>query len=262
MRTISFWVACGYLMAGLETVSAQTAAEYYFTPSNGSYWEYHTLGSPVTWQPRTTLYRLEGTDSIAGRIFYREKAVEFPDNNPADTLTNHVLWLRVDSLGNVLFGAFSDSSSNIGSALMVNPPWPIFPNEVLNAGYTRTWLDPRFQVQDSVESTTETVSVPAGIFNNCLKISSREFDSTGTVIQRKYAYYARNVGQVLSIRDFPANQFHQDELIRFGSVTSVKHRKSDLITGKVSASNLYFKKGFISYRSRFFKISGRSLPGK
>ena len=47
------------------------------------------------------------------------------------------------------------------------------------------------QVDDEVVSVSETVTVPAGTFTNCLKV--KEILSDGTV---QYDYYAPNVGVV------------------------------------------------------------------
>jgi len=222
-----------FLIVGTNNSFAQTAAEYYFPLNVGNNWNYYTPGSPGSqpngWAPRTVLETIDGTDLIAGQQFYRIKGVEICDQNPWDTITYHVLWVRKDFSGNILVGAFSPNSTNIDSAIIINPPIPLFQNEFLNAGYSREFFFPisnRYH-QDSVISTTETVIVPAGTFTNCLKIRERNRDTNGVVTLLEYVFYAHNIGEVMRIREIPVSQVHTNSLIQYSVVTSVEARESD-----------------------------------
>ena len=54
-----------------------------------------------------------------------------------------------------------------------DPPLPWVPNEMVNAGYTWEFDAPAMGGYYSflVESTSETVEVPAGVFDNCIRVS-------------------------------------------------------------------------------------------
>jgi len=180
-----------FLIVVTNNSSAQTAAEFYFPLKVGNYWNYHTPGGPpYGWAPRTDLQTIDGTDLIVGHQFYRIKGVQILYQSPRDTILYHVLWARKDLSGNILIVAFSTNSTNIDSAIIINPPFPLFQNEFLNAGYTREFFDPirdRYH-QDSVISTTETVIVPAGTFTNCLKIREQDRNTNGVVTLLEYGF--------------------------------------------------------------------------
>jgi len=233
-RTTLFFCFCLPLLA-IEIASAQVAADFYFPLRVGNYWNYHTPGNPSGWEARTTRETIDGTDLIAGRQYHRVKGVEIPDNNPSDTSIFHVFWLRQDSVGNIVIGAFSNRSTNIDSATLLVPPGLFFPNEFLTLGYSREF----FGVQDSVLSTTETVNVPAGTFTNCLKIRNQRRDTLGVVIFREYGFYARNIGEVMRVREVPDSQVHTNYLIQYNAVTSVEEREADLIPKKIALRQNY-----------------------
>jgi hypothetical protein len=233
-RTTLFFCFCLTLLS-IEIASAQVAADFYFPLRVGNYWNYYTPGRPNGWSARTTRETIDGTDLIAGQQYYRLKGVEILDTNPSDTSIIHVLWLRQDSVGNIVIGAYSDRSTNIDSATLIVPPGLLFPNEFLTLGYSREF----FGYQDSVLSTTETVNVPAGTFTNCLKIRNQRRDSLGVVTYREYSFYARNIGEVMRVREIPVNQVHTDYLIQYSAVTSVEGREADLIPRKIALLQNY-----------------------
>ena len=103
-------------------------------------------------------------------------------------------------------------SQNPDSAVILN--FNLFPNEFLAVGYSRTYSFGNL-TQDSVLSTTETVSVPAGNFNNCIEILETQFNSSGVPIFREYHYYANGVGMVKNVRTIPNSEAHTDELISY-----------------------------------------------
>jgi len=197
-----------------------TASDYYLPLSVGSHVILHTPGGgDFGWSARTTTISIEGTNSISGQQYFREKGSEVLDVTH-NLNVFHVFWIRKDSLGDVVIGAMSTTgSSNIDSATTVSGEI-LFPNEFLTKGYSRTFAQGEQTFQESVLSVTETVSMPTGTFNNCLNISETHFDKTGTVIWHEYHYYAYGIGLVKNVRTIPESEAHTDELMEYYSVAS------------------------------------------
>jgi len=154
---------------------------------------------------------------ISGRQYFVEKGTEIMD------ITNEVgifrvMWLRKDSVGNVLLGAIntSNGSTKIDSATVIGGvPW--FPNGFLTKGYSLVFPQGKESMQDSVVSVSATVSVSAGTFTQCLEISETNFDSTGKPYFHEEHYYARGIGLVKNVRTLPIADAHTDELIGYGT---------------------------------------------
>ena len=220
-RLLLLFIFC-FAVAGVTISSAQVASDFFFPLSAGSSWTYHTSGHASGWLPRTVLETVEGTDPIGGRPYYREVGKEMLDNHPSDSTIFHVFWLRADSLGNILIGAYSDRLTNIDSATMV-PPGSFFPNEYLTVGYSYEYPQPfgDYYLQDSVMSRTETVNVPAGSFTNCLLIREQHRDTLWNVLFREYTFYAPGVGEVKRVREIPSNETFVNELVQYRGVASV-----------------------------------------
>jgi len=240
MKRFFLFLSICILLLTSETTLAQVAADYYFPLRVGNYWVYYA-GNSSEWGARITRETIDGTDIISGREYHRVKGVEILDNNPSDSIIFHVLWLRQDSVGNILIGAFGGNSTNIDSAVLFDPPGLFFPNEFLNAGYSRESFDSSSGTywQDSVLSTTETVNVTAGSFTNCLKIRDRHKDTLGVVTYVEYGFYAHNIGEVMRVREIPVNQAHTNDLIQYNAVASVEEREADLIPGKIALRQNY-----------------------
>jgi hypothetical protein len=218
MKQVILLLSMCVLLLRTETARAQTASDYYTPLGIGSHVTLHTTGAiGPDRSARTTTYSIEGSDIISGHQYFMEIGAEYADPVQAWTSnTFRVLWLRKDSVGNVVLGAMSTTgSANIDSATVFNYDW--FPNEFLTKGFSRTYPQGKQTYQDSVLSVTETVSVPAGTFTNCLKISDTHFDSTGTAVFREYHYYARGIGLVENIRTLPESQIHTDVLMEYGA---------------------------------------------
>jgi hypothetical protein len=205
----------------LETAlsRAQMAADYYTPMSIGSHVTLNTVsvGPSSTWAFRTTTYAFEGSDIISGREYFRERAFEILDQS-ADTGTFRVFWLRRDSVGNVALGAMntSNGSTNIDSATIMSiPNW--FPMEFLTSGYFRSYPFGNLTYQDSTLSVTESVTVQAGTFNNCLETSVTHFDSAGTPVFREYQYYVSGIGLVKNVRTLPITEANTGELTSYGT---------------------------------------------
>ena len=196
-----------------EMILAQTGADYYLPLGIGSQLNLHTFQAVPNWSLRTTIYAIEGSDLISGKEYFREWGREIADGS-SEVSVFHIVWLRKDSAGNVLLGAISlNGSADIDSAYLIDFNW--FPNEFLIAGYSRTYTFGDETSKDSVMSTNETITVPSGTYNNCLKISVETYDSSGTLIRRDVQYYANGIGMVKKERTIPVIQIHTDELISY-----------------------------------------------
>ncbi len=215
-----------------ENAFAQTAADYYLHLGTGNHLNFHCAG--INWGSRTTIFSIEGTDLIAGDEYFREKGIELMDVT-FETSVFHVFWLRKDIDGNIVLGAFSESSSNIDSATILSG-FNLFPNEFLTSGYSRAFSTGDETQKDSVISVSETVSVPAGTFNNCLLISESHINNLGTVVFRENHYYAYGIGMVKNERTIPSIDAHSDELISY-VVTGVEENNNSIPLGYSLSQN-------------------------
>ncbi len=222
-----------FIIFSFVTISASFAqgfSDFYFPLRVGNNWAYRTPDVNNGWASRTTLESIEGTDLIAGQLYYRVRGVEIPDSNPADSMIFHVFWLRQDPGGNIFIGALSDVSTNLDSAMRFEPPSPFFTNDFLTAGYARTYPGSwrGVTVMDSVEGVNETVVASAGSFSNCLKICNQQKDSLGQVVFQEHAYYARGVGEVRRTREIPLTEAHVNDLVDYSAVTSIANGQTVL----------------------------------
>ena len=227
-------------VVGITTSSSQVASDFFFPLSVGNSWSYHTSSHASGWEPRTIREAIEGTDPVGGRQYYREVGKEMVDSHPSDSTIFHVFWLRADSLGNILIGAYSDRSTNIDSATLV-PPGSFFPNEYLTVGYSFEYPQPfsDYYLQDSVLSRTETVNVPAGTFINCLEIREQHRDTLWNVLFREYAFYAPGVGEVKRVRVIPASEASVNELVQYNGVASVQGKDAESVTDRFALDQNY-----------------------
>jgi len=228
------------LLSLTNTIFSQTASDYFMPPVPGNYLNLRTnIQLPnSTWGTRTTRYYFDETDFIFGHNYVRSVAVDIMDNAQSDSIAFQVVWLRQDSLGNISCAAMimNGNSKNLDSATKIYPPFGWFPNEFLTAGYSRLVGN---QMKDSVISVTESITVPAGSFSNCIEVCSMNLDSTGKITLRDYAWYAKGVGIVYEMRDIPANQVHTAELQSYRSVTSVNDNYSSITPNAFSLEQNY-----------------------
>lgn len=223
MKYIKQFFSICILFIVSENVFAQTAADYYLPLSTGNHLNFH--GAGINWGSRATLFSIEGTDLISGDQYFREKGIEVMDGT-SDTSVFHVFWLRKDLAGNIVLGAYSESSSDINSATMLNG-FNLFPNEFLTTGYSRSFSIGDEIQKDSVISVSETVTLPAGTFSNCLLISESHINNLGTVVFRENHYYAYGVGMVKNERTIPSNDAHIDELMSY-VITGVEENNNSI----------------------------------
>jgi hypothetical protein len=226
MKRFLLFYSVYILLLVSENALAQVAADYYLPLRVGNYLEFYRQGTQPGWGTRTTLYTIEGSDSISGQLYFREKGMEWPSNDPSNINIFHVFWLRKDLAGDILIGAIGAMgsidgywSSNLDSATIYNPPGSYFTKQSVVPGYSTKYSLEGYTWEDTTMSNTETVQVPAGTFTNCIK--SREIKrntSSGAVIYLDYYYYAQGIGKVMSVRENEAT----DVLVRYNAVTSVE----------------------------------------
>ncbi|HZW39043.1 MAG TPA: T9SS type A sorting domain-containing protein [Ignavibacteriaceae bacterium] len=208
-----------FLFFSISTTFAQVAADYYLPFTIGNYLKHYSVGQ--NWTGRTQTYSIVGTDMIGGNLYYIEVGAEVLNS---DTNTFRVVWLRKDSAGNVLLGAISPSGSlDLDSAIIFDMVW--VPNEYGNLGYSRTVIFGEESVHDTVLSISETVTVSAGTYINCVKVRETSLDNLGNTTMIEDQYYAYGIGMVKTQRTFPSIDAHTSELINFNIITSNQEDK-------------------------------------
>jgi len=164
--------------------------------SVGNYWIQHS-DSGSGWTSRTDI---EGTDLIGDIEYFRMKQVVTIDDGSEEPIIMYV-WNGQGSAGGLL-GAFGETS-DIDSAVIYDPPVLSSPAEATTVGYTWEYDMPGTgdggqHFACILESLSETVEVPTGIYNDCIKISYIVSDMSGEISQTFDLYYAEGVGQVLN----------------------------------------------------------------
>lgn len=192
MRILLFIISI--FLATVEFVSAQGAVNYY--PIQVGYtWVQHADSINGGYNPTTFSMAMEGTDLIFGDLYNRKSNWMFADDN--SFASKWYVWLRSTPAG-VVIGAIGESS-NIDSATTYNPPPLWLPNEIVNVGHTWEFdFPPSGHYSLSVESTSENVTVPAGTYNNCIKIKLIITSDSGDTTQSNNYYLAENVGEVVN----------------------------------------------------------------
>ena len=177
-----------------QLASAQVASDY-FPLHVGNYWVEHTDSLSGMYYPTTLRRDIEGVDIIHGEEYFRMGERYSVDDGSYEWFMYS--WAREDSTG-ILFGAFGFTNI-LDSAAIFDQPVLWLPNEAVNVGYT--WEFDSYEwgghFAFSVESVSQTVEVPAGTFNNCIKIGVVGIDTTGDTTEVDYFYFAEGVGEVL-----------------------------------------------------------------
>jgi len=70
-----------------------------------------------------------------------------------------------------------------------------------------------------IESIRETVTVPAGTFDNCIKIRLIDRNYEGNIANKLDLYYAKGVGRVMTVVEKPGGKVIRGELIEYGNVS-------------------------------------------
>jgi len=182
-----------------EFMFAQQNSDYNLM-NVGNYWVQHTDTLFGGYNPTTFKIDIEGTDLINGKDYFRMKQEQTVDDGSKDPSIWYV-WTGQDSTGGLL-GAFGNIA-DLDSAFIYDPPVLSSPVEASTVGYAWEYDMPGtggggqhfFCV---LASMTETIEVPTGIYNNCMKISTKITDTSGDTTQIYDLYYAQGVGQILN----------------------------------------------------------------
>jgi len=139
---------------------------------------------------------IEEPDSIFGKLFYKQVGSEIEDGEYNEHIF-HVFWLREDSSGTIMIGAYSlNQSKDLDSAVIYPYEYPFFHPGYLELGYCQdtTYMGTRYH--DSTMSVTETVVTNVGTFNNCIQRRQFRADSLGNMTWQEYEWYAKDVGMI------------------------------------------------------------------
>lgn len=179
---------------GTEFVHAQGASDYY--PIHlGDQWIQRTDSISGEYKPSTFQQEFEGSDQILGKEYYRRS--NWLKSNDATLETTWYTWLRAEPTG-IMLGAFGESP-DINSATIFNPALPWLPNEITTLGHSWEFDFPASgHYSLSVLSISETVTVPAGQFNNCIKIELIITNTAEDTTQKNEYYLAENIGEILN----------------------------------------------------------------
>ena len=208
--------------------SAQDASDYY-PLKVGNYWIMRCDTLLGEYNPTIFRQDVEGIDLILDEEYFRIK----------HTLINgfdwtSYFWVGIDST-EIIMKAQGDTST-VDSAIIHDTGLLMMPNEMFNVGFTWEWDIPLFGsiFTYSVESVSENVQVPAGVFNNCIMIRAIMKDTLGN-ISIQDTYYAKDVGEVLLI-DSKLGRF---ELIEYFLLTDVEFERAIKIPVRFSLKQNY-----------------------
>ena len=235
MKTKHFILLFYIIIFGNCVAKAQTASHYFLHLCKGNYLSLHANSNGSGWEARTTIKSIGRKDSINGNLYFIYKGVEISDFNTSDTNTFQVLWLRQDSIGNILIGAYDNTNtSNLDSAMIFEPAQLFFSNQFLMLGYSRS-----YSFQSGVIETDSVVSITAtaGNYANC--IQSRYTRKINNLIDMmEDTYYAKNVGEVKTERFFPIYAIHVSNLVQYINVNCYSAGIDDGIN-KENVFNIY-----------------------
>jgi len=192
--------------------SAQNVSDYY-PMQVGNYWIMRCDTLYGEYKPTIFRQDVEGIDLIFDEEYFRIKHTGI---NGFDW--SSYFWFRIDSTG-IIMKAQGDTST-VDSATIYDTPLLFMPNEMFNVGFTWEWDLPLFgfTYTYSVESVSENVQVPAGVFNNCIMIRTIMTDTLGNTMTQD-AYFAKDVGEVLLV-DSRMGRF---ELVEYFLQTDVEY---------------------------------------
>lgn len=197
----------------LQTAGSQTASDYYLPLCVGNYLKLNTSGNGITtnggWEARDTYNSIIREDSINGEAYYLQKGYEVMTLG-GGTNVFHYFWLRKDTNGDILIGAYDLTGNGIlDSATLVPSGSAFFSSQFLILGYARTMVTGvGSSIVDSVVSISETV----GTHTNCILVRTTRKNS-GVIDMVEDTYYAYQIGKIKVDRTVPAWQVHVDDIV-------------------------------------------------
>lgn len=174
------------------SVSVVNSADY-FPLSVGNTWIYY----PSFGANGNRVDTVIGEETINGIHTYIWNRQEAPDDN-----YNEKRWIATDNSGVKVYKYWDNLE--VDPAVIINPPWVTFKSNP-NVGDTFTGeFEPysgiRYTVTSYIESVSETVTVPAGSFTNCVRIkvlNEMTENSNKTAVGWYREWYAPNIGRVI-----------------------------------------------------------------
>ena len=206
-----------------DQMFAQLASDYY--PLHvGDYWIQHTDSISFEYQPTTFRKDIEAIDLILGEEYFRMRQTRTADDGSSES--TWYSWVREDSTG-ILLGGFGNTSI-VDSATIFDAPLLWLPNEIVNVGYTWDFDAPAMggHFFFAVGSITDTVEVPAGTFNDCIRFHGLIVDTSGDSTQFSLFHYAEGIGEVSNFVYNVSLEFFELELIEYSVQSSVDVKKS------------------------------------
>jgi hypothetical protein len=184
------------LLLGLAVLKAEAAD--YFPLQVGNSWTF----SPSYGDKGDRVDTIVGTETVSGTFTYIWNRQEAPDDN-----YNEKRWYAKE---NSFVKAYKIwSNDGLDPAVIISPPVILFKS---NPVVGDTWVAEgdigpiHFKLTHYVESTTDSITVAAGSFTNCIRVRILGESTEGSATEYDYekTIYAPDVGAII-YRDYTEN---------------------------------------------------------
>ncbi len=130
-------------------------------------------------------------------------------------------WVKGDTSG-IIVGAYGDTGI-VDSAVIFDPPLLWLPNEIMDVGHAWDVNAPELggHFFFAIGSITDTIEVPVGTFNDCIRIYGLLVNTSGDSIQFSLFHYAPGIGEVSNSTYKVLEWYATLELTEYSVVTSV-----------------------------------------
>jgi PKD repeat protein len=211
-----------------HAVSKAGAADYY-PLQVGNSWTY----SPSYGDKGDRVDTIVGTETVNSTLTYIWDRQEAPDDN-----YNEKRWYAKEDSFLKCYRIWSNDG--LDPALNITPPWKVFK---LNTVAGDTWefeLDVgsiHYKATYYVRSTTDSITVDAGSFNNCIRVQelSEMTENGATEYEYEETIYAPDVGPII-YRDYTENWTNvtfSQELVSFSVYNLAADFTADVTSGPV-----------------------------
>ena len=241
MQNITNRLITAILFACLIAGSSQAEVVNTYHPLHvGDRWVYETPFSMGEDTPRKQEIVVESRELNGGEYVFKVK-------NTPDRGSGSYQWNRVTENGEVLFTALGTEQGFVladwdppliimqGKAGEVGRTWDVV-FESYHADYPDSVL--KSVTKFIVESTQDTVVVPAGVFRDCIKVKMEVYHHDGTLTSIVNIWYAPNVGRIASITEKPENERHCEVLVEYEVKDSEVKQAPDLQLTGVDGNNV------------------------
>lgn len=191
---------------------AEASDKDFFPFDEGRTWEYETTvkGKPDYVQ-KLTATNLSPNVTDKGKIMMRKLEIKSFVKGKEES-------------NNILYEYYKDDIKGLNFIYVitnyVTNPVPQSPPRYLvyypiTVGSSTKWEDINSSTENIVESINETVTVPSGIFKDCVKIKRKYLNKKSGVVISAIHWYARNVGRVKTIENLPNGIEKMSQLISY-----------------------------------------------